>query len=97
MPESFAKQSITRAPRSAGRLIGRHCLPNVSCSDASSAGRSIFSASILLTMIMRHSLRFAAQSIMRRVTISMPFWAFTTTAAVSTASSAPIAWPMKSG
>ena len=46
---------------------------------------------------MRHSLRFAAQSIIRDVIISRPACAFTTTATVSTASSAPIAWPMKSG
>ena len=60
-------------------------------------GRSTFSASILLTMTRRHSCRLAAQSIIRDVIISMPDCALTTTAAVSTASSAPIDWPMKSG
>ena len=39
----------------------------------------------------------AAHSIIRDVIISMPAAALMTTAAVSTASSAPIAWPMKSG
>ena len=61
------------------------------------SGRSTFSASILLTMTSRQSRRFAAQSIIRDAIISMPDWALTTTAAVSTASSAPIACPMKSG
>ena len=42
-------------------------------------------------------MRFAAQSIIRLVIISTPAVALTTTATVSTASSAPIAWPMKSG
>ncbi len=42
-------------------------------------------------------MRFAAQSIIRDAIISMPDCALTTTAAVSTASSAPIACPMKSG
>ena len=45
---------------------------------------------------MRHSRRFAAQSIIRDAIISTPVCALTTTAAVSTASSAPIAWPRKS-
>ena len=48
-------------------------------------------------MMSRQSFRCAAQSIMREVIISIPDCALTTTAAVSTASSAPIAWPMKSG
>ena len=42
-------------------------------------------------------MRLPAQSIMRDVIISTPTCALTTTAAVSTASSAPIDWPMKSG
>ena len=91
------KQSTTRFPPSAGRLIGRHSLPNASCRLASTCGRFTFSASILLTIRMRQSLRFAAQFIIRLAIISTPVWALITTAAVSTASSAPIAWPMKSG
>ena len=46
---------------------------------------------------MRQSLRFAAQFIIRLAIISTPVCALITTAAVSTASSAPIDWPMKSG
>ena len=57
----------------------------------------MFSASILLMTIMRQRSRFFAHCIMRLVIISMPFWAFTTMAAVSTAGNAPIARPMKSG
>ena len=97
MPEGLKKQSTTRLPPSAGRLIGRHSLPKAAWILASSPGRSTFSASILLTMIMRHRSRFLAHCIMRFVIISMPFWAFTTMAAVSTAGSAPMARPMKSG
>ena len=48
-------------------------------------------------MTRRQRRRFAAQSIIRDAIISMPDCALTTTAAVSTASSAPIAWPRKSG
>ena len=48
-------------------------------------------------MTRRHRRRFAAQSIIRDAIISMPDCALTTTAAVSTASSAPIDCPMKSG
>ena len=96
-PDGVKKQSTTRLPPPAGRLIGRHSLPNAACRSETSCGRSTLSASILLTMIRRHSLRFAAQSIIRDVIISMPACALTTTAAVSTASSAPMAWPMKSG
>jgi len=75
---------------SAGRFTGRHSRPKVSWIAASSAGRSVFSASILLMMMSRHSLRALAQSIMRVVISSMPVCALITTAAVSTASSAPI-------
>ena len=72
-------------------------MPNAAWIAASTFGRSTFSASILLTMTRRHSRRFAAQSIIRDAIISSPDCALTTTAAVSTASSAPIACPMKSG
>ncbi len=54
------------------QLIGRHSLPNAAWMAASSSGRSTFSASILLTMIEAAQPRFAAQSIMREVIISMP-------------------------
>ena len=96
-PAGLKKQSTTRLPESAGRLIGRHSLPKADWIASRSPGRLQFSASILLMMTSRHSLRCAAQSIMREVIISMPAEALTTTAAVSTASSAPIACPMKSG
>jgi len=52
--------------------------------------------SILLTTIMRSRRRFADQSIMRALIISMPVLALITTAAVSTASRAVIDWPTKS-
>src|SRR6266545_1741910 len=47
--------------------------------------------------IMRHRFRFAAHLSMGSVAICIPVSAFTTTTAVSTAASAPIACPMKSG
>ena len=96
-PDGLKKQSTTRFPPSAGRLIGRHSLPKAARIDASTASQSTFSASMRLTMTMRQSLRSAACSIIRVVIISTPLAALTTTAAVSTASSAPTAWPMKSG
>jgi hypothetical protein len=85
------KQSTTRLPPPAGRLIGRHSLPKSDWIEASRFGRSTFSVSILLTMMRRQSRRCAVQSIIRDATISMPDCALITTAAVSTASSAPIA------
>ena len=51
----------------------------------------------MLTTTSRQSLRLPVHSIMRVVIISSPAWALMTIAAVSTASSAPIDWPMKSG
>ncbi len=77
--------------------MGRHSLPNVDWIASTRPGRSAFSASILLTMIMRQSLRALARSIIRRVIDSMPAAASTTTAIVSTAGIMATAWPMKSG
>src|SRR5207302_9017363 len=75
----------------------RHCFPTACWILASIAGRSAFSASMRLITIMRHRLRFAAHLSMRSVASWIPVSAFTTITAVSTAASAPIAWPMKSG
>ena len=97
LPASFAKQSMTRVPPSAGKLIGRHSGPNVSCSCFNKAGSAAFSASMRLMITMRQRLRCAAQCNMRRVISSMPLAALITTATVSTASSAPSAWPNMSG
>ena len=96
-PSGLKKQSTIRVPPCAGRLIGRHSLPNISWIDASTEGRSTFSASILLTTIMRQRFRAAAHFIIRTVLSSIPDWALITTAAVSTPASALIAWPEKSG
>ena len=71
--------------------FGKECLPNVAWMAPRTCCASAFSASILLTITRRQSLRCAAHSIMREVIISMPACALTTMAAVSTASSAPIA------
>jgi len=57
----------------------------------------MFSASILLSTIIRPTPALPASLYTRRVLTSMPAWAFTTIAAVSTARRALIACPMKSG
>ncbi len=96
-PSGLKKQSTTSVARLAGRLIGRHSRPTDCWMRPSSSGRSTFSASMRFTTIMRHRPRLAAHFSMRSVASWMPVSAFTTTAAVSTAASAPTAWPMKSG
>jgi hypothetical protein len=78
-------------------LIGRHSFPNALWIASSTPGRSTFSASILLTTRRRHNPRAAAHSIILAAIICTLAEALTTIAAVSTASSAPIACPMKSG
>ena len=96
-PSGLKKQSTTSFPPFAGRLIGRHCFPTDCWILASIVSRSAFSASMRLITIMRHRLRFAAHLSMRSVASWIPVSAFTTITAVSTAASAPIACPMKSG
>ena len=91
------KQSAMAFPCCAGRFSGRHCRPNVFRISLNMPSRFTFSASILLIMISRQSLRCALKSIMRWVTSSTPVWALTTIAAVSTAGSTLKARPMKSG
>ena len=82
-------------PPSAGRLIGTHARPNVSCSSESKAAR--FEAlSILLTTIMRVSECSSAAFIIRRVIVSMPAAASITTNTVSTPARTLSARPMKS-
>src|SRR5437773_2614428 len=96
-PSGLKKQSTTSSPPFAGRLIGRHCFPTDCWILASIVSRSAFSASMRLITIMRQRLRFAAHLSMRSVASWIPVSAFTTITAVSTAASAPIACPMKSG
>ena len=91
------KQSTTLCPPPAGRLIGRHSDPKDSVICVISDSRSMSSASILLTMIMRQRFLLAAASIMRRVVISIPERASITMAAVSTAGRTLSARPRKSG
>ena len=81
-PPGAKKQSTTFLRPCAGRLIGRHSLPNTSRIDASTASRFASGASMRFTMIMRHRPRRLAASIMRCVTISTPATALTTTATV---------------
>ena len=96
-PSGVKKQSTTSLRSWAGRLMGRHSLPKWSWILRRSPGRSTLSASILFTTIMRHRPRVFAHFIMRVVLSSMPFCALITTTAVSTAASAAIDWPAKSG
>ncbi len=85
------------APWPSGTLSSRQALPNISWMLSSRAGKSMFSASILLSTTRRPRPAFFASAKTRRVFTSMPDWALTTTAAASTARRAPIVWPMKSG
>ena len=96
-PSGVKKQSTTSLPPWDGRLIGRHSLPNTSWMRASSPGRSTLSASILFTRIIRHRPRRPAARIMRVVLSSMPVCALITITAVSTAASAAMDCPAKSG
>src|SRR5262252_752499 len=96
-PSGLKKQSTTAVAPFAGRLIGRHSLPTASRIFSSIASTSAFSASIRFTTIMRQRFRFAAHLSMRSVASCTPVSALITTIAVSTAASAPIACPMKSG
>ena len=94
---ALKKQSTTRLPPCGGQVDRQALLAEAVAGSAEHASRSTFSASILLMTIMRQSLRLPAQSIMRVVTISMPLCALMTMAAVSTAASAAIDCPTKSG
>ena len=90
-----AFESRLRARRA--RSAARRTCPTVPGSHSTSAGKSMFSASILLMTIMRPRPALPASSNTRRVLTSMPDLALITMAAVSTPCMAPIVWPMKSG
>ena len=97
-PRCSSRHSTTALPPPVGQ-VDRQALVAERLPDAARpALRGPTSGmSILLTMIARGRLRSLAASIIRRVTTSMPFWALTTTATVSTAGRQAMAGPIRSG
>ena len=96
-PSVCSKQSSTLVRFPVGKLIGRHSGPNSSRRSVTTWVRSTSSASMRLMIIMRHRRRCFARRIRRRVASSIPEWALTTMAVVSTAVKLARVGPRKSG
>ena len=88
---------LRSCPCPSGTLNSAQLLPNTSRIESMSCGKLIWSVSSLVMQRMRPRPASPASCQARRVLTLMPAWASMVISAVSTARSAPIVWPMRSG